>query len=230
MIRTVTASEIKRRAGDLGADLCGIAPAARFADAPAGFHPADVFPGCRSVAIFAARMPAAILATSSAAVYTFAMLKAADQMDALTYRVAGELERLGSPAVAIPSRDPYDYWDEARRHGRGVLSLKHAAVRAGLGRMGRNTLLVNDRLGNLLCLGAVLVGADLDADPPSDGLPCGPECRACLDACPVAALDGTTVDQSKCREYCGRSTEGGGFVYACNLCRKACPHQRGRRQ
>jgi len=42
--------------------------------------------------------------------------------------------------------------------------LKHAAVRAGLGRMGKNTLLVNDRLGNMLWLGAILIDQELAED------------------------------------------------------------------
>lgn len=227
MIQTISAGEIKRRATALGADLCGIAPVERFADAPAGFHPTDVLGGCKSVIVIAERFPAGVLASPSSAAYTFAIFKAADQVDAAAFRIASELDRLGSRTVAVPSRDPYDYWDEGRRHGQGILSLKHAAVRAGLGRMGKNTLLVNDRLGNLLCLGAILVDRELAADPLAEYWTCAPDCRVCLDACPAKALDGTTIEQRKCRSVCGKHTEGGGFVYTCNLCRRSCPHYRG---
>jgi epoxyqueuosine reductase QueG len=126
--------------------------------------------------------------------------------------------------------DPYDYWDDARQHGRGILSLKHAAVLAGLGQMGKNTLLVNDQLGNMLWLGAVLVNEKLEPDPLATYEACIPDCRVCLDACPVQALDGTTIDQRKCRGISGKSTEGGGFVYACNVCRKVCPRHQGERK
>ncbi len=227
MLETISAADVKRRAAYLGADLCGIAPVERFADAPAGFHPTDVLGACRSVVVIAERFPAGILASPSAAAYTFAIFKAADQIDSITYRIASELDRLGSSAVAVPSRDPYDYWDESRRHGQGILSLKHAAVRAGLGRMGKNTLLVNDMMGNMLCLGAVLVDRELAADPLATYRTCEPDCRICLDACPVKALDGATIEQRKCRSVCGKQTDGGGFVYACNLCRRSCPHHQG---
>ncbi|MDR7867559.1 MAG: hypothetical protein RIN56_12120 [Sporomusaceae bacterium] len=227
MLQNISAAEVKRRAAELGSDLCGIAPVERFADAPAGFHPADVLGGCKSVIVIAERFPCSVIASPSAAAYTFAILKAADQMDAITYRIASELDRLGSCALAVPSRDPYDYWDEDKRHGQGILSLKHAAVRAGLGRMGKNTLLVNDKLGNMLCLGAVLVDRELAADPVAAYRTCEPDCRICLDACPAKALDGSTIEQRKCRSLCGKHTDGGGFVYACNLCRRSCPHYQG---
>ncbi|MDT8899985.1 hypothetical protein [Anaeroselena agilis] len=227
MIQTISADEVKRRAAALGADLCGIAPVDRFVDAPAGFHPTAVLGGCRSVIVIAQQFPASVFASPSAAAYTFAMFKAADQVDTAAFRIASELDRLGSRAIAVPSREPYEYWDEGRRHGQGILSLKHAAVRAGLGRMGKNTLLVNDKFGNLLCLGAVLVDRELAADRPAEYLTCEPDCRICLDACPAKALDGASIEQRKCRSVCGRYSEGGGFIYACNLCRRSCPHHRG---
>ena len=54
-MNTLTAELIKQRAAELGADLCGIAPVERFSQAPAGFHPTDVLPDCRSVISVAAR-------------------------------------------------------------------------------------------------------------------------------------------------------------------------------
>lgn len=228
-MKIIDAVEVKRRAKELGAELCGIAPVKRFADAPDGFHPADVVKGCQSVIVVAAPFPLSSLAASSQAAYTLVRNRLADKMDAISFQLASELETLGDCAVAIPSTDPYDYWDEAKRHGQGIISLKHAAVRAGLGQMGKNTLLVNDRLGNMLWLGAVLSQARLDADPVAGYQTCPPDCRICLDACPAQALDGTTIEQRKCRAVMGKYTDGGGLVYACNTCRKICPSCRGLR-
>jgi len=226
-MRTINAAAIKRLATELGAQLCGIAPAERFGDAPRGFHPADVMKDCNSVIVVAAPFPLSSLASSSQAAYTFVRNKLADKMDSITFQLAAELETLGGVAVPIPSTDPYDYWDEDRRHGQGIISLKHAAVRAGLGQMGKNTLLVNDKLGNMLWLGAVLSDAQLDPDPLATYQTCAPDCRICLDACPAQALDGTTIEQRKCRAVMGKYTDGGGLVYNCNLCRKICPVYRG---
>lgn len=226
-MKTISSREIKFRTTDLGADLCGIAPIERFTDAPLGFHPTDVISGCKSVIVIAVRFPDSTLSACSQAAYTFVRNRLADKMDSITFQVASELERLGSSAVAIPSSEPYDYWDDSRRHGQGIISIKHAAVRAGLGRIGKNTLLINDKLGNMLWLGAILLDKEIEPDPIINYNTCAPECRACLDACPVKALDGTTIEQFRCRSFSGKYTEGGGFVYTCNLCRKVCPRRSG---
>lgn len=223
----IDAAEVKLRATELGMDLCGIAPVGRFADAPQGFHPTDVNKTCKSVIVFAARFPVSSLASPSAAAYTFVRNKVMDKVDAAACQLAAELEMLGGNAVPIPSSDPYEYWDEERRHGQGILSLKHAAVRAGLGQMGKNTLLINDRLGNMLWLGAVLVDQELAADEPVGYQACISGCRICLKACPAQALDGITIVQKQCRAVSYKQTGGGGGVYACNLCRKLCPRHNG---
>lgn len=226
-MNNISAAEVKSRAIELGADLCGIASIDRFCDAPDGFHPADVIKGCKSVIATAVRFPVSTLSCSSQAAYTFVRNSLVAKIDAITFQLASDLEKLGSLAVPIPSSDPYDYWDDARRHGQGIISLKHAAVQAGLGRMGKNTLLVNNQFGNMIWLGAVLVDKVLTADPLADYQPCMAECRICLDSCPAQALDGTSIVQRKCREVSGKSSPGGGMVYACNLCRKLCPQHQG---
>ncbi|MDT8902403.1 hypothetical protein [Anaeroselena agilis] len=218
--------EIKRQAALLGADLCGVAPLERFADAPAGFHPADVAKGCRSVLAVACRFPAAALDASPAA-YTFVRNKMVDKLDAITFRLAADLDRRGIGAVPVPSADPCEYWDADRQHGQGILSLKHAAVRAGLGKIGKNTLLVNDLFGNMLWLGAVLVDRALAADPLAAYDACLPGCRACLDACPGRALDGTTIIQKNCRPNMINCIGNGSWLITCNLCRRICPNRFG---
>lgn len=223
----VTAEEIKRLAGGQGADLCGIAPVARFAGAPAGFHPTDVLNGAKAVVVVAVRFPASTLTAATNAPYTMVRNRLVEKVDDLTFALAAALEERGLAAVPIPSSDPYDYWDVAQRRGQGILSLKHAAVRAGLGRMGKNTLLVNERFGNMLWLGAVLVDVELTGDELAAYEVCPPDCRLCIDSCPGQALDGVTVVQQRCRPHCGRSSEGGGMLYACNLCRKLCPNCKG---
>ncbi len=226
-METISVNEIKKRAKSLGADLCGIASIDRFIDAPTGFHPDDVLKQCKSVIVLAVRFPNSTLAASSQAAYTFVRNRVTHKIDTITFQISSELEDLGGCAVPIPSTDPYDYWDESRRHGQGIISLKHAAVRAGLGQMGKNTLLVNDQLGNMLWLGAVLLDKELEPDQMAIYQTCMPDCRICLDACPANAMNGITVEQQKCRSISGKSSAGGGLVYACNLCRKLCPNREG---
>ncbi len=221
--------QVKTLAVQFGADVCRIAPVERFAAAPAGFHPRDIDPGARSVVVFAAHMPLSCLRAKTNVPYTLMRNHLLAKMDLIAMGLVEALGKEGIAGVPIPSSDPYDYWDDARRHGRGILSLKHAAVLAGLGIMGKNTLLVNDRFGNMVWLGAVLVDAPLEADPPADYEGCPAGCRICLDRCPQKALDGLTIDQSRCRAHSFVFTEGGEMVIRCNLCRTLCPKRAGLR-
>ncbi len=129
-------------------------------------------------------------------------------------------------AVPIPS-EPYEHWDEEKQEGRGLMSLKHIGYLAGLGVLGRNTLLTNDQYGNLITLGAVLVDIPLQEDPIAEYSFCGDGCEICLNNCPAGALEGITVNQKKCREGSQLVTKKGYFLYTCNLCRESCPSRTG---
>jgi epoxyqueuosine reductase len=64
------------------------------------------------------------------------------QLDVLAYHVALFLESKGGRAVPVPADEPYRYWEADRSYGRGDLSHKHAAQAAGLGRLGKNSILI----------------------------------------------------------------------------------------
>lgn len=184
---------------ELGADLVGIAPVQRFNAAPEGFKPTDIFSEAKSVIAYAKRLPGGVFSSESPVPYTFATSVTLQEVFKMTYELILRLEDNGVTAVPIPS-EPYEHWDENKREGRGMMSLKHMGYLAGLGVLGRNTLLINDRYGNLITLGAVLVDIPLEGDPLAQYSSCGDSCEACIQNCPSGALDGITVDQKKCRE------------------------------
>ncbi len=157
----ITSKSIKRKTFKLGADICGFAPVSRFADAPKGFHPVDIYPDCKSVIVFGARYPLSTLHAKTNSPYTLIRNRMVQKLDTISFTLADDLEKEGITAIPIPSSEPYDYWDTDRRHGRGILSLKHAGMLAGLGTIGKNTLLINGQYGNMIWLGAVLVPIDL---------------------------------------------------------------------
>lgn len=221
--------KIKVKARELGADLCGIAPAESFNGAPEGSRPLDLYSKCRSVVVFAKRMPPEAMYAESCVPYTNLCNIIVRQVDDIGFRLCCALEEMGIGAVHIPTDDPYEYWEEDRQYGRGILSLRHAGYLAGLGILGKNTLLTNKKLGNIIQVGAVLVNIPLDPDKPAEYSLCPENCRLCIDACPAGALDGITVDQKRCRPFSNYRNERGFVLKKCMECRRICPNSAGLR-
>ncbi len=218
---------VKQKTVQLGADICNIAPVSRFKDAPEGFHPNDIFPDCKSVVVFLSHFPLSSLGCKSLAPYTFIRNMMVKKIEDITFKLCDAMEQAGASTNPIPCDEPYEFWDDEKKHGRGILSLKHAGVLAGLGTMGKNTLLINKKFGNMIWIGAVLTAEDLKPDPLADYQGCLEDCTLCLDACPCEALDGTTIVQKSCRETSFSWSPGGGMIYECNDCRIICPHYTG---
>ncbi len=220
---SLTFADVKKAATDLGAVLCGIASVDRFAQAPKGFHPCDVLPECKSVVVLATRFLTSTLSARSTVPYTVVRNYLTDQMDRMSLQLAYWLEAQGALAVPTGAIGPCN-WDAERKKSMGIISLKHAAVLAGLGTMGKNTLLINDRYGNMIWLSAVVTSAELEADPLAAYEGCIPGCTLCLDACPIKALDGVSMDQASCWNYAFGEENGGEWRIKCYKCRRVCPH------
>jgi epoxyqueuosine reductase len=223
----MTSEEIKQFALSLGADKCGIATVDRFFDAPAGFNPTDIYPDTKSVVVFLRRMPEGVIKAINPVPYTHTACMLYAELDRIGLEICRYIHKNGSLAVPVPTDVPYISWDEERKHGQGILSMRHAAFRAGLGFLGRNTLLINPELGNLVYIGAILTDMPLGADPIRNDLKCPDKCRICLDACPANALDGITVNQKLCRELSFYKNERGFDMYDCKACRVSCPYMKG---
>ncbi|MDR3551645.1 MAG: epoxyqueuosine reductase [Clostridia bacterium] len=210
-----------------GADVCGFANIDRFSEAPEGFHPKDIFPDCKSVIVFGIALPKGLTKVDPGLIYGYFNNSTCPKVDWVAFRTAKEIERLyGGYAVPLPSDDPYEYWDAEKMEGRGLISMKHAAVLAGLGTLGKSTLLLNREYGNLLTLGAILTDLDLESDPLAKNI-CIAGCSLCIQSCPTQALNVGCVNQAKCRPYTYGINARGFNVVNCNKCRTVCPMRFG---
>lgn len=218
--------KIKQILMELGADICGIANVDKFIDAPTGFHPRDIYRDCKSVIVFAKAMPKGLLHVSPRIVYNKANDTNLNELDRISFLASTEIEKLGAVVVPLPSDSPYEYWDADNLEGRGLLSMRHAALLAGIGSMGKNTLIIHKKYGNMISIAALLTDLDLSSDPPSKEL-CIPDCQVCLNSCPSKALNGKTVNQKDCREYTYHTNKRGFSVINCNTCRVSCPMASG---
>lgn len=101
---------------------------------------------------------------------------------------------------------------------------KSWAVRAGLGSVGKNTLLVHPTLGTNFNIGILLLNVELPYDEPFAEDLCG-GCELCLGACPTGALRGDrTLDCRVCVSYLNQRRSGA--PYGCEICQEACPHNK----
>lgn len=217
----------KQMAIRLGASVCGIANINRFSNAPQGFHPKDIYSECKSVLVFGTRIPKALLESQNPVPYSHYIDVDWLNNDRIAMQLSLKLEDRNITGIPLPSSDPYLSWDEDRRIGKGLISMRHAAYLAGLGSIGRNTLLTNPDYGNMVRYGAVLLNIDLESDPIIEKMHCIKDCTLCIDNCPVHALDGKTVDQTKCRSHFHTQIGTKFTITSCYTCRSICPNRGG---
>lgn len=118
----------------------------------------------------------------------------------------------------------------------GALSDRAVAERAGLGWVGKNTLMITPEFGSWVFLGELITNLPLPPDTPvEEG--CG-DCNICVDACPTGALvQGGQLNAQRCIAYLTQVKDFipdefrgkiGNRLYGCDTCQTVCPHNRGK--
>ena len=144
--------------------------------------------------------------------------------------MAGLIKRL---ARAIAARESESFRWAASVDTSPLLEREFAA-RAGVGWIGKNTMVINPKKGSWFVLGELLTNINLTSDSPMADH-CG-SCRRCIDACPTAALTPYQMNAARCISYQLIENRGdiapayqqpirdAGYLVGCDICQAVCPH------
>lgn len=238
---------IKMQAAEIGFDLCGIASSRPLPDnrarydrwiergwhsslaymerhADKRFDPQRLFEGARTVVVCAVayknRFSEGYPLEHRTRVASYAT--AADYHTTLKQMLHRLLAALQERHAALRGRAFVDT---------APLAEKQWAVEAGLGWIGRQSLLVTPRFGTFVLLGALLLDDAADRyDSPLEGVGCG-SCRRCIDACPTGAVsEERMIDTARCiachtiEQPPAAAIDLHGWIFGCDACQSGCPH------
>lgn len=135
---------------------------------------------------------------------------------------------------AIRREVPQDFKTRACVDTAPLLEREYAAA-AGLGWIGKNTMVLDRELGSYFVLGAIVTTLELEPDEPAENH-CG-SCRACLESCPTGAFPAAyEMDARRCISYLTIEHRGpiapelaermGDWLFGCDVCQSVCPFNR----
>jgi epoxyqueuosine reductase QueG len=147
------------------------------------------------------------------------------------------IQERGYYAMAVPASQTVE---SEKGEYRGIFPHKTAAVRAGLGWIGKNALLVTEEFGPRVRLGTILTDMPVVQEYTDFSLTsrCG-DCRVCTEACPAMALKGRNwtegcdrseiVDARACSEFMSKKYKHIGRGSVCGLCMSSCPRGKNKK-
>jgi epoxyqueuosine reductase len=246
----LTSDDIKRRALELGFDLCGIAPAAAFPEL--AFLRQWIDRGYAGTMAYLPRtaerrsdvrrvVPSARSVIMTGTIYNTHKPYSTERADPAQGEVARYAwgpdyhEVLGRRLEALLAwmREEYPQPFDARAYvDTGPVQERVYAQYAGLGWIGKNTCVINQEAGSWILLAEIVCSLPLEPDPPALDQ-CG-SCTLCLEACPTGAfVEPHVLDATKCISYLTieyrrdipeqHRAAVGNHLFGCDICQEVCP-------
>jgi len=214
----------------LGADMAGFASAQSynriFSITEGSEHPDYYIKGAKTLIVIGVKIADSIMDNLTGTkdphshnLKNYLLHYAYDKLDEIAASASKYIEGSGYDAYPIQARS------EIRENGYlwSYFSHKKAAIAAGLGHAGKSSIIITKKFGTRVRLTTIITDMDMEADESADKTPgkvCG-NCRICIDACPVNALEfdeagkKTLIDPVKCQTYMD--------YCQCALCQGICP-------
>jgi epoxyqueuosine reductase QueG len=159
------------------------------------------FPAAKSVIVFGKEVPVSVYLMPKKE-KTHGMLHVAETLDNTAIRLAALIEKEQVPTKPVPLYLPVRITDGKVQ---GLVRLKQVAASAGLGLLGKNTVLFNPRFGPRLLLSGVVTARPVQKSRQAENnegknevLACT-GCGRCIKVCPEGALGAEGVDAFRCR-------------------------------
>jgi epoxyqueuosine reductase QueG len=201
--------EIRKIAAEEQIPVLGIGPASEMAGELPGHRPEDLLPGAQSLVCFGMPVPRRVYQMPNYMLETVWRSQNLNyrRLDTLSMRFAALLEASGAQAVPIYGCLPMGVNDKGEVVG--YLNQIRMGEVTGVGVIGKNGLLLHSQYGSRLMLGGVLTTARLPEMryPEIEEPGCPPDCRICVDACPVRAIsvEEKRVHIMRCLGYTART-------------------------
>lgn len=215
-------------AKNLGASLVGFAPAARweeFNEVEEPYRPQAIWPDTKTVIVLGVPVLLPILETTPSINYVVLYDTTNILLDQIAYRLAVYLNDHGYGSIFLP-RDGYGDIQVLVEKPAAAFSQVFAAKYAGLGTIGYNHTLLNEKYGPRVRYVAVFTQLETEGDPVMEKeLCCG--CRLCQKLCPSQAFtarEGSLIanmDKKACARH--HANLRGEHRYPCGICIKVCP-------
>jgi len=224
MPNAIGKEDIVAQARDLGAELIGFAPPARWDEAnTSGRRPRDLWPRAQTVVVLGVPLWLPVVEAAPSQLGREQIIVTDKLLDEAAYRLANFLNGRGHAAINVPRNREGE--PEAPAEASRVFSHVLAGELAGLGRIGRNHALLTRGYGPRVRMVSVFTELVLDGDPLMAESLCT-KCGNCARICPVHALatepDGkATLDEAACAANHKRLRAA--FRDPCGFCHKVCP-------